>query len=78
MSYEYDTPEAAYKEAQRRIKKTKEESATRLNLGGLGLTAVPPEIAQLANLTQLLLSSNQLTAVSRIWSRRWGRNGRTP
>ncbi|NHZ71905.1 MAG: hypothetical protein GWP17_02320 [Aquificales bacterium] len=47
MGYIYNTPEAAYKEAQRRISAAKSNSgATELSLGEFGLTAVPPELAQ--------------------------------
>ena len=64
MDYIYNTPEAAYKEAQRRISEAKGNSgATELFLGEFGLTAVPPEIAQLSNLQVLQINSNQLTAV---------------
>ena len=41
--YKYDNPDDAYEEALRRIEKAKGESATALELDGLGLTAVPPE-----------------------------------
>ncbi|MAT98393.1 MAG: hypothetical protein CL608_14715 [Anaerolineaceae bacterium] len=61
--YKYDNPEDAYKEAQRRIKKAKDESATELDLSGLGLTAVPTEIGRLTALSDLYLWGNQLTAV---------------
>ena len=43
-NYKYDNPDDAYQEALHRIEKAKAESATKLDLTGLGLTAVPPEI----------------------------------
>ncbi|MCP4423117.1 MAG: hypothetical protein GY803_01360 [Chloroflexi bacterium] len=54
MSYKYDIPEAAYKEAQRRIKVAKDKSATTLSLKELGLASIPPEISQLTNLIEAL------------------------
>lgn len=64
MGYKYDSPKAAYKEAQRRINHAKSESVNALNLQTLGLNAIPPEISQLTNLTHLILHNNKLTAVS--------------
>ncbi|MEM7115426.1 MAG: COR domain-containing protein [Chloroflexota bacterium] len=65
--YKYDNPDDAYKEAVRRIKRAKGSFLTRrsdeLDLGGLGLTAVPPEIAELTHLTRLNISTNKLTAI---------------
>lgn len=50
-----------YLKASRRIKKAKAEGATELDLSGLSLTAVPPEIAMLTGLTILQLQRNRLT-----------------
>ncbi|MCP4417259.1 MAG: hypothetical protein GY805_11600, partial [Chloroflexi bacterium] len=61
--YKYDNPDDAYKEAQRRIKKEKDKSATVLFLNSLGLTSVPPEIGQMSSLTTLYLNGNKLIAV---------------
>lgn len=63
MSYKYDTPEVAYKEALRRIRKAKDESATELILEGLGLTSIPLEISQLFSLKDLYLNDNKLTDI---------------
>jgi len=60
-NYKYDNPDDAYQEALRRINKTKSKSSAQLNLDGLGLTAVPPEIGRLRRLKILLLQNNQLT-----------------
>ena len=57
------TPDKAYRVAQQRIAVAKRNKATRLNLNSLGLTQVPPELSQLANLTELFLWRNQLTQV---------------
>ncbi len=54
---------AAYREAQARIAKAASDGRRRLNLSGLGLTSVPPEIAQLSNLRRLDLDNNQLATV---------------
>ena len=61
--YQFDDPAEAYAEAQRLINQADKDGATELELGGLGLTSVPPEIGQLAQLTSLYLNSNQLTSV---------------
>lgn len=65
--YEYDNPDVAYQEALRCIKQAKgnflRQKATELDLTGLGLTAVPPEIGQLTWLKKLRLGRNQLTTV---------------
>ncbi|MCB9419782.1 MAG: GTP-binding protein [Ardenticatenaceae bacterium] len=61
--YKYDNPDDAYQEALRRIKEAKTESATELDLSGLGLTVVPPEIGLLTTLSTLRLQDNQLMAV---------------
>ncbi|WP_420640976.1 COR domain-containing protein [Candidatus Leptofilum sp.] len=59
----YDNPDDAYKEAQSRIQKAKDISLTMLELCGLGLTVVPPEIGQLTELKVLRLHENLLTDV---------------
>jgi internalin A len=51
------------REAERRIADIARAHGSRLNLSGLGLTAVPDSIGQLTALTDLNLSYNQLTAV---------------
>lgn len=50
-----------YDEALKRIQEGR--SGTVLDLSGLGLTTLPPEIGQLANLALLNLSENQFTAL---------------
>ncbi len=56
-------PQEADEEALRRIEVCRREGAqgTKLDLSGLGLTALPPEMGQLTALTQLDLNGNQLT-----------------
>lgn len=61
--YKFNDAEEAHKEAQRRIKMAKEKHVTVLDLGGLGLIAVPPEIGQLAKLKRLDLDNNKLTTI---------------
>lgn len=51
----------AYREAQARIAQAARKRSKSLNLSELGLTSVPPEIGQLANLNTLHLNDNQLT-----------------
>ncbi|MBK8038882.1 MAG: leucine-rich repeat domain-containing protein [Verrucomicrobiaceae bacterium] len=55
----------AYEEALRRIKLCRHmgQIGIGLNLSGLGLTQVPPEIGQLSSLTHFALFSNQLTSL---------------
>jgi Leucine-rich repeat (LRR) protein len=53
--------ESPYDIALQRIQEAEASGATDLDLNGLGLTEVPPEIANLSNLQQLGLSTNQLT-----------------
>jgi internalin A len=50
-------------EVQNRIQQAKSIQATKLDLSGLDLDAVPASIGQLQNLTTLDLSQNQLTSV---------------
>ena len=57
------TPEEAYQEAQKRIQACLASGEATLNLFGLGLQRVPPELGQLSNLQYLYLDQNQLTAV---------------
>ncbi|MDA0591602.1 MAG: hypothetical protein O3C17_26815, partial [Planctomycetota bacterium] len=61
--FETEEAEVAYREAEQRIAEAAREKAAVLNLSGLGLTSVPPEIGQLARLTRLDLDNNQLTSV---------------
>ena len=61
------TPEAqaAYQEALRRIERCRREGELGmfLDLRGLRLSQVPPEICQLSSLTDLAISDNQLTSL---------------
>jgi Leucine-rich repeat (LRR) protein len=57
--------EDPYQIALQRIQEAEASGATTLDLTGLGLTEVPPELANLSNLQQLGLSSNQLTELPR-------------
>ena len=50
-------------EARRRIVEAHETDDTVLDLSGLGLTALPPEIAALTALKALDLGENQLTVL---------------
>ncbi len=51
------------KEALARIEEAKTKGKTELDLSGLGLRELPPEIASLAQLTTLDLCFNQLTSL---------------
>ena len=51
----------AYREAERRIKKARQEGAIELDLSKMELTQLPEAIASLTQLQQLDLSGNQLT-----------------
>ncbi|MEK7950212.1 COR domain-containing protein [Luteolibacter soli] len=59
------TPEeqAAYDKALRKIRACKRRGETELNLNGMGLTRLPPEIGKLTELTELLLNQNQLASL---------------
>ena len=50
-------------DALKRIEEAAQNRAKELNLSGLGLTELPPEIWNLTNLTRLDLDGNQLTAL---------------
>ena len=50
-------------EALKRIEAARAGGHDTLDLSGLGLTSVPPEIGQLTELTELDLSGNQLTSL---------------
>lgn len=54
-------PDPAYQEALDRIREAQETGATELDLSGIGLSELPPEIGQLTNLQTLDLSDNSLT-----------------
>jgi len=56
-------PDEDYQEALKRIKEAASTGAKELNLSGLGLSELPPEIGGLAKLTWLNLFYNQLTAL---------------
>ena len=56
-------PVAAFEEARRRIQICGKKKGTLLDLFGLGLTTLPPEIGQLTALEYLYLGSNQLTTL---------------
>ena len=53
----------AYDEALRIIENNRRNGETRLKLGAMGLTHLPPEIGQLTALRELDLSQNQLTSL---------------
>ncbi len=63
MSEKPPDAEAAYAEAVTRIEACRERRKDTLDLSGLGLRALPPEIGQLTALTELELNRNQFTAV---------------
>ncbi|WP_236507519.1 leucine-rich repeat domain-containing protein, partial [Tychonema sp. BBK16] len=48
------------------INKAADEGSTELDLSGLGLKELPPEIGKLSNLTQLDLSHNQITEIPEV------------
>ncbi|MEM1010886.1 MAG: COR domain-containing protein [Planctomycetota bacterium] len=52
-----------YEEAKARIRKAAAKRSRELNLGGLGLTSLPPEIWQLTALQVLVIYSNELTSL---------------
>ncbi|MBT3314224.1 MAG: TIR domain-containing protein [Anaerolineae bacterium] len=53
----------SYQEAIKRIKEARAKNARRLNLSGLQLKKIPPEIRQLTSLISLSLSSNLLSVL---------------
>jgi internalin A len=53
----------SYQAAVQKIEQAKAEQWKDLELGGMGLTDVPPEIAQLVNLQSLGLSRNQISVI---------------
>jgi internalin A len=53
----------AYEEALARIATCKREKAKSLDLSGIGLTTLPPEIGQLSALMTLYLANNKLTTL---------------
>lgn len=59
----YAQSDNAYQEALQRIEEAAATGASELDLSGLGLESLPPEIGQLANLTTLSLGGNLLTAL---------------
>src|SRR5438093_1390211 len=63
MSHSTSDSASAHVQAQRRIQQAAKNGKTFLDLSGLGLTSVPPEIGQLTQLTTLNLDKNQLTSV---------------
>ena len=54
----------AYKKALEKIKQAEESGDPILDLSGMGLTTLTPEIGNLTNLTQLILNWNQLTTLT--------------
>ena len=54
---------AGYDEALRRIEECESKGGTTLNLAGLGLKALPPQIGRLTAITRLDLSNNHLTTL---------------
>jgi len=54
-------PERAYEEARHRIFRALSEAATTLDLGGMGLSEIPPEIGRMTRLRVLDLRGNLLT-----------------
>jgi SpoVK/Ycf46/Vps4 family AAA+-type ATPase len=50
----------SYREAEQRIKSCRESGGKALDLSGLGLDQIPPELAELTNLTELSISGNRL------------------
>ena len=50
-------------EATRRIEEARRSGATNIDLGGLGLTAIPDSLARLPKLRSIFLSNNQITAI---------------
>jgi hypothetical protein len=52
-----------YEIALERIAEAENTEATMLNLAGLGLTEIPPEIGQLTNLENLSVSDNFLVSL---------------
>jgi internalin A len=62
-------PDEAYANALRRINEAERTGATKLNLSGRWLIALPPEIGNLSRLTVLDVSNNQLTSLPpEIWT----------
>ncbi|WP_338849223.1 AAA family ATPase [Massilia sp. W12] len=60
---EESAAKTAYALALQRIEQCRIKQGTALNLGGMGLAQLPPEIGQLTALTDLYLNENQLTAL---------------
>jgi Leucine-rich repeat (LRR) protein len=54
------------KEAVRRIEQATEEKLTKLDLSGLELEEVPPEIGKCTHLVKLDLSNNQITSIPEV------------
>jgi SpoVK/Ycf46/Vps4 family AAA+-type ATPase len=50
----------SYKEAEQRIKDCRESGGKVLDLSGLGLYQIPPELAELTTLTELSISGNRI------------------
>jgi Leucine-rich repeat (LRR) protein len=60
-SAQAQSPDDAYQKAQSLIEEAKNTNALELNLHGLGLVELPPEIGQLTRLKYLDVSANALT-----------------
>ncbi len=63
MARQTSTSESPEQIALDRIEKARRTKLLHLNLGGLGITHLPPEIGQLSSLQELYLQNNQLTAL---------------
>src|SRR3954470_10227999 len=57
------SPDQGYEEALRRINKAAQGGQSELELSGLNLVSLPPEIGRLTALTALLLYDNRLAAL---------------
>jgi hypothetical protein len=64
-SFAQEEEQTPYEIALQRIEEARVSGADVLNLNGLGLTELPPEIGSLINLHRLYLINNQLTTLPR-------------
>ncbi|HWP55519.1 MAG TPA: GTP-binding protein, partial [Pyrinomonadaceae bacterium] len=63
LDYEFDNPQAALAEAEKRIADCAGKKATELRLDGLGLNEIPESLSQLKHLGVLWLKRNALTVL---------------